>query len=643
MTLIHTACTYDCPDACGLVAESDDGKFRLRGDRNHPITKGHLCKRVRRHFDRLRHSERVTVPRARSGDRWRELSWDEAYDLAASELGSSLRQSGPESVVFIDGGGSLGLSKAMPKHFFCSLGPVTTLSGGACGEAGDAAQQEDFGDAACHDYTDLENSNAIVLWGKNPVATGVHLVPFLLAARKRGAPLVLIEVRPTETTKLADRVISVAPSGDGFLALAILRLLCDRGRLDREHGARAENFDEFLSWLSADERSLEVLMSHAGVSLADVELLADLYRDRSPVATMVGWGLQRRLSGGTNLRCIDALGLLTGQVGRPGGGVNFTSTRRRGLDLSWMAPATGRRVPTSNLASGLAELREPSARFVYVSGANPVTQLPDSHGIDRALRSAGFTVVVDAFFTDTAEAADLFLPVALMLEEDDVVGSYQHHHVAVTRRVLPPPRGVPTDLEIVNELSRRLGRPDDPVLLDPAKTLETMTARWFQGDIPGVRRNPEQAQIPFVSSFPTKSGRALLVTSEPSTVPEVAGYPLVLLTPSCRSWQTSQRFEQDQQGPPQCFVHPSALSSDDCEDGDLANLESPLSTLVVRVRFDSRLTPDHCFIRRGGWVKHQRGVNALIEPHATDLGGGTAFYDQRVRLAPYQPPVDTQR
>ncbi len=550
MAVVRTACTYDCPDACGLLVVEEDGRRRLRGDREHPITRGFLCKRIRRHLERLRHPERVVVPRVRKGETWEELSWDEAFELAASELGSALRRFGPESVVFIEGGGSLGLSKALTRHFFCSLGPVTTLSGGACGEAGEAAQIADFGDAACHDYLDLKNSDAVVLWGKNPVATGVHLVPFLLDARKRGAPLVLIEVRPTETTRLADRVIQIAPSGDGFLALAVLRRLCDREGLDVASAMRAENYDVFIDWLCSRDHSVETLARRAGAALDDVDFLAELYRGRGAVATLVGWGLQRRASGGQNLRCIDALGLLTGQVGRPGGGVSFTSTRRRGLDLSWAAPVTGRKVPTFDLGGSLMKLDHPSAQLAYIAGANPVAQLPDSASTEAALRKVGFTIVADAFFTDTAEAADLILPVALMLEENDIVGSYQHHHVAVARRALRPPSGVPTDLEIVRELEARLGRPSDPVLKNPAKTLERMTAVWFGSDEPSIRRNPAHPPIPFVDGFPTASGKATLVTTEPSIVPEEPGYPLVLLTPSTRAWQTSLRFEVDQQARP---------------------------------------------------------------------------------------------
>lgn len=643
-----TACTYECPDACGLVAEVDGGdggvELRLRGDPDHPITRGFLCQRIRRHVSRLRHAERLQAPLRRRGEAFEPIGWDEALDLAAARLREALDRWGPASVVYLMGGGALGLSKALIEHFFSSLGPVTAPRGGSCGEAGEAAQQLDFGDAACHDYTDLEHSAAVVLWGKNPSATGVHLVPFLVAARRRGAPVVLVEARPSESAGLADHVVRVAPSGDGFLALAVLRRLLDRGALDLAAAERAENWEEFARWLASPSRSVERCAERAGATLEAVELLAGLYGGPGPVATWVGWGLQRRASGGRNLRCIDALGLLTGQVGRRGGGVNFTSTRRRGLDLSGLAqhesaaPA-GRGLDVARFGPGLAALDAPPARFLYVAAANPVTQLADSLATRAAMRRVGFAVVADAFFTDTAEAADLVLPVALMLEEDDVVGSYQHHHVAVARRVVEPPAGVRTDPWILAELGRRLGRPDDLLLADPAAALARMAAPWFSGRErpPDRARNPFQPEVPFTraAGFPTASGKARLITEEPATVPEHGreSYPLVLMTPSCRRWQTSQRFEEEQAGRRAvCEVHPAAAAALELADGAVARLESPVGSLEIEVRLEPRLGVDECVVRRGGWVRQGQGVNVLVECRATDVGGGTGFYDQRVRL-----------
>jgi len=629
MRTVRTACTYDCPDGCGLLVDVDEDQVEVRGDPEHPITRGFVCRRIRRHAARLRDADRLTTPLVRHGEGFRPVFWDEALDLAAARLGEALRAD-PASVVYVQGGGSLGLRKLLCAHFWRSLGRITTLRGGVCGEAGEEAQHLDFGDCAGHDPTDLANSGAIVLWGKNSEETGPHLIPFVREARARGVPVALVEIRPTPTEKLADRVVRVAPSGDGFLALAVLRLLRDRDALDAAACARTENFPAFDTLLSSTTAA--DFATRAGTVFDDVEFLADLYSSHRPAATHLGWGLQRRASGAANVRCIGALALLSGNVGVAGGGATFTSWRRRGLDTSMLAPATGRTVSAPDFARDLAGLRDPEPRFVFVCAANPVSQFADSHAVARALRGARFVVTADAFLTDTAQCADLVLPVTLMLEEEDVVGSYQHHHVARARRAVDPPPGARADEWITRELRRRLGLPPDPLIENPDAALERLAAPWLLGDAP--RRNPRQESVPFARTFPTPSGLARLPERLPEPVPDSDDWPLVLGSFSNRAWQTSQRPAREQTGPPECFVHPDAPGAAGLRDGAIARLCSPVGEIDVHVRLDARMPARLCVVHRGGSVRLGRGANALVAARATDLGEGTAFYDQRVRLRP---------
>lgn len=626
MAEFRTACTYDCPDACALVLIEEGGTRKLKGDPQHPITRGFTCLRMRQHLERLADPARVKTPLLREAGGWKPLSWDAALDLAVGRLQQALDEEGPPAVVHLQSGGSLGISKELVHHFFHGLGPVTTLRGGACGEAGEEAQRIDFGDCADHDYSDLAHSRAIVLWGKNPVETGPHLVPFLRDAREHGVPVALIEVRPTPSDKLADHVVRVAPGGDGPLALSVLRRLEADQPLDL---SRVDNAERFLAMLH--QRDWRGWAELAGTRGEDVETLAGLYRGRHPVATWVGWGLQRRRAGGASLRCIDALGLLTRNVGVPGGGVNFTSWRRRGLDLSMLAPATGRTVAVPTLAQDLVSLRDPPARFTYVCAANPVASFADSRAIAAALRRpGGFVVVADGFLTDTAECADLFLPVALMLEEDDAVGSYTHHHVARAHKVVEPPEGVRSDVWIVREIQRRLGRFDDPLLDDPERALERMIGPWFADQ--RTPRNPVQPDVPFAHRFPTVSGKARLLESAPPALPRDPSYPLLLLTPSSQAWQTTQQPEAAQRGAIECHAHPEAQGVAGLKDGDRARVISPRGELRVVMRLDAQLPRGMVVVHRGGSLAKGRAANAIVPAAATDVGEGTAFYDVGVRI-----------
>jgi anaerobic selenocysteine-containing dehydrogenase len=636
---VLTACTYDCPDACSLRVSVDaEGRVsHIRGDPEHPVTGGFACYRVHRHARLLRHPDRLTTPLRRQGDSFQPIPWDEALDLCARKLGSTLDGPGPEAVLHIGGGGSLALSKELVGHFFRSLGPVTTVRGGVCGEAGSAAQYADFGDSACHDYTDLRHSAAIVLWGKNAVASGVHLVPFIHAARDRGAPVWVINPCTSESHRLAmaDHVVCPAPGSDGWLALAAVRRLHERGAL--RDGHRVENLDAVEGLLRGLD--VEQCARRCDVPLEQIDALAGVYSGR-PVATWIGWGLQRSAAGGHAVRCIDALCLLSGQVGVRGGGANFSSGRSRGLDRSMLAGGgQGRAVGAALLGRDIAALDGPPIRFVYIACANPVTQHADSDACRRALEDPDrFVVVADAFLTDTARAADLVLPVALMLEDGrDVVGSYQHHHVARVERVVEPPAGVRTDLQIVQELSSRLGRPRDAVLDDPVATVNRMTAAWFTDAAVGWARNPAQPEVPYVERFATPSGKARLVTEPPADPPDPGSGDLLFLTVSSRRWQTSQLPEDEQQGPAECFVSPVAAGRAGVEAGQRAQLRSSLGTMEVVVRLSEAIHPSACMVNRGGWVCRGRGVNLLVEGRETDLGQGTAFYSQRVRLEPTGP------
>ncbi len=615
---LRTACTYDCPDACGLLLR--DG--HLAGDPDHPITRGFTCQRIQRHLARLASPTRLREPRIRQGDRWLGASWDAALDLAAERLRAALPE--PASIVYLQGGGSLGLSKKLVTHAFRTLGPITSLRGGPCGEAGEEAQRLDFGDCADHDYTDLSHSQAVVLWGRNPVETGPHLIPFVREAQARGAPVTLVDVRRTPSAKLADRFVCVTPGGDGALALAVLRSLHESQALDL---SRVEAPDSFLAMLTS--RDVAGWTAPSGASTDDVDHLASLYAERRPVATWVGWGLQRRSTGGAQLRCLDALGLLTGNVGVAGGGVNFTSWRRRGLDVSGLAESSGRTLPSAMLGTALLGLHDPDPRFVYVCAANPVGSHAGSAAIAQGLRRCGFVVVADAFETDTTATADLVLPVALMLEEDDAVGSYAHHHVATVRACVAPPAGARTDLWIARELRRRAGLPDDPVLEDPAGALARMTAPWFTSG--PVQRSPAQVPVPFADRFPTPSGKARLLTVAPVPSPADPHFPLRLLSVSNQAWQTTQLTPEQEAQVPVCHVHPGSTA---LGDGAWAELATAQSTMRVVVRHDGGVGKGVAVVYRGGPVRLARGVNALLPERETDVGGGVAFYDEPACLSP---------
>ena len=631
--LRRTTCNRDCPDACGIVATVEDGRVvKIQGDPSHPVTRGFLCYRTSRFLERQYDPGRITAPLLRRGDHFVPVSWDHALDFAAEKLLRIKAESGAAAILHYRSGGSLGLMKHVSDAFFERFGPVTIKRGDICSGAGDAAQLEDFGEEDSHDLFDLRNARTIVLWGKNPHVSSVHLLPILKEVREKGARLVLIDPVRHRGVDLCDLYLQPRPGGDIALAFGVARRLFQTGKVDSAAGSYCDHLDVFRA--QAFSRTVAEWASLADVSPSDVEAVADLYGD-GPSTILVGWGLQRKAMGSATVRMLDALGAISGNLGVPGGGVSFYFKRRGAFDLSFVGglEAAPRAISEPLLGRGILEASDPAIRMVWVTAGNPVAMLPDSRAVKQALETRELTVVVDSFLTDTAASAHLVLPTTTMLEDDDLVGAYGHHWIGEVHPVVAPPDGVRTDYQIVKELARRVG-------LETAfsETVDAWKRRLLPGRLredlreSGVLRNPAAPAVLFADrKFPTATGRVNLVhdvSVEPSR--PTAERPLLLMALSTEKAQSSQWLPRHQEGPPEATVHPDAAPG--FGNGDIAEVESEIATLTVRLRFDDRQRRDVLLLPKGGWLSRGACANVLVPPRETDAGGGAVYYDTPVRL-----------
>ncbi|MGE3672991.1 MAG: molybdopterin-dependent oxidoreductase, partial [Polyangiaceae bacterium] len=222
----RTTCNRDCPDACGILARVEDGRItKLSGDPSHPITRGFLCYRTNHFLARQYAAERVTQPLLRKAGALCPVSWDEALDFCAEKLNRVRAAHGPASVFHYRSGGSLGLLLGLTDYFWEHWGPVTTKRGDICGGAGSAAQKLDFGVSDSSPPELLEQSKHILLWGKNVITSGPHLVPILKRAKQNGCKLTLIDPVSHASAKLCDVLISPRHGGDFALCMAAARIL----------------------------------------------------------------------------------------------------------------------------------------------------------------------------------------------------------------------------------------------------------------------------------------------------------------------------------------------------------------------------------------------------------------------------------
>jgi anaerobic selenocysteine-containing dehydrogenase len=634
---VRTTCNRDCPDACGIVATVEQGRVvRLEGDPDHPVTRGFLCYRTNKFLERQYDPSRLTQPLVRRGDGFEPISWDAALDRVAETLLRVRAESGPAAILNYRSGGSLGMLKHVTDAFFERFGPVAVKSGDICSGAGDFAQEQDFGEEDSHDLFDLLNSKTIVLWGKNPYVSNLHVLPVLRECRARGARLVQVDPVHHRGFELCDFALQPRPGGDIALVAGVLRWLFEGGFADSEAPSYCDHFDELRAAVFA--RDVAEWAQLADVPVADLVRLAQAYAD-GPSAILVGWGMQRRANGAATVRMLDALGAISGNLGIPGGGVSFYFKRRRPFDLSFSGglATAPRSIPEPLLGQGILDARDPEIRMVWVSCGNPVAMIPDSTTVARALSTRELTVVVDAFMTDTARAAHLVLPTTTMLEDEDVVGAYGHHWLGDVRPVVPPPPGVKTDLEILRALARRVGlepefgagaREWKRRVLARVEPLGVSLEALERGAV----RSPVVTDVLFAGRrFPTKSGKVNLIhTIDPEPPRPTAVRPLLLMAISTEKAQGSQWSETAQSGPALVTVHPQAARGFD--EGQTVRLESEVGSIEVRLRFDPRQRPDLALMAKGGWLSKGRCANVLVAARMTDAGGGAVYYDTPVRL-----------
>lgn len=635
-----TYCNRDCPDTCRIVATVEDGRVqRLQGDRQHPVTRGFLCQRTNQ-FLRLQYGpDRVSQPLMRKDGQHVPVSWDEALDRIAQELRRVVDEHGPEAVFHYRSGGTLGLVVSSASDlFFETLGPVTVKRGDICSGAGEAAQVLDFGVSDSSDPEDLVHARHVLLWGKNVATSSPHSLPRLKAVRSAGGQVVAIDpVAQATTLRHADHFIQPRPAGDLALALAVARELFEGGGIHPDAPEYCRDLDGFRAL--ATSRSATAWCDIADVSPDEVHRLAEALR-HGPTTILVGWGMARRRNGGAIVRALDALGAISGNIGIPGAGVSYYHQRR----AAFRSPATGaaaRTIPEPLFGPALLEA-DPPVRALWVTAGNPVAMLPDTKRVAQAIRACDFVVVADPLFTDTARLADLVLPTPTLLEGDDLLGAYGHHHLGASRPVVAPPPGVRSDLWIFQQLAERLGfgetlagTADDwkARLLGPALVEAGIDAHRLAEDPPV--RNPTAPMVAFEGRrFATDDGRAHLMTrlaDDAIGEPPSDDFPLGLLSLSTPSSQSAQ-WSRGAPHPLPVTVHPSSASS--IPHGGAGLLVSALGSLDVVVHHDATQRRDVAIVPKGGLPSLKACANSITAAALTDLGEGGALYDEHVRLEP---------
>lgn len=665
---ILTACTKDCPGSCSIVATVDEGQITsLKGNPNHAYTQGFLCSSTSKFLqDRFYNPQRILHPLIKKNGKWERISWEEALDIAADELSQTIQEHGVESVLYYQGFGARTALRILNRRFFNLLGGASTLYGTLCGGTGQKGQEMDLGERISHDPEDHLNSNLIIIWGRNPAVTDLHLWKIIKKARNKGAQVVTIDPVKTRTAWSSDIYYQPKPGTDSYLAMAMAKIILKEGWEDPEFiENHSENFEQYKKIL--DSYALEELALKCDILLPEVEKLAKLYLN-GPSSIITGWGLHRYLKGHLTFRMIDALAAVSGNLGISGGGVTQGFDEYGFFDDKWAAEDLApqhRQLPMPIIGQAILEAHPP-VKLIFLTAGNPVAMCPNSGKVKKAFESADFVIMVDQFLNDTSKIADLFLPATTFLEDQDLVGAYGHHIVSPLNPVLDPQGECKSELWIFQQLATILGFGDemegtklewleklaDPIL-KKGFTLQELLEKPQR--IPGPPVTPyvdkqfftESGKFQFINNFEMDEKNQEAEKSEfsPDNIPpkdngNLSGdmrysgdYNLRLLSIMPEKWIGSEIPHKEMaNGYLEVKVNPQILKNHGLKNGDLAILESKSGSLEVKILSDPETRKDCVSTYRGGWIAHNKCVNVLTEDLISEEGNGTPYYETMVQI-----------
>jgi anaerobic selenocysteine-containing dehydrogenase len=654
MSAHQTACPLDCPDACTLAVEVEgDRVVAIEGDRRNPLTAGIVCGKVRGFAKHMYGRERVLHPAVRVGDkgegRFERVSWDEALALVAERMREAVDRHGGESILPLNYGGSNGVLSdgTVDLRLFHRIG-ASRLARTVCAAPSTRAAEGVYGKMPGVPLPDYEHAALIVIWGCNPHASGIHLVPIVQRARERGAKLVVVDPRRTPLAKQADLHLPVRPGTDLPVALAIANWLFANGRADRaflaSHACEVEAFERACS-----EWSLARAADVSGVPATQLAAFAELYASSSPAVIRCGWGPERNRNGGGGIAAILALPAIAGKLGVRGGGYTMSNSKAFALDarLAIAAEAPSTRIVNMNqIGRVLAPGTTPPVSVLFVYDCNPLATLPNQALVREGLRREDlFTVVHEQVMTDTARYADVVLPATTFLEHDELRASYGAIALVSARPVVPPVGEARPNYRVFAELCDRLGlaRAGDPC------TPEALRAAVLEGS--GLRAHAEALAHDGIATQDvafrplTPDGKIhlrpeALVRETAGALhhfrddPATATHPLALISPATAK-QVSSTFGQLDRRPAAIMLHPDDAAARGLHDGDRVRVFNELGEVCCRVAVSDDVRPGVACLPKGLWSHHTENgltANALCPDSLADLGGGATFNDARVQV-----------
>jgi anaerobic selenocysteine-containing dehydrogenase len=681
-----STCPHDCPSVCALEVEVLDDRTigRVYGSKRQTYTAGVVCAKVGRYAERVHHPDRLLHPLKRTGPKgsgqFARISWDEALDTIAEKFNAAEARYGAESVwpyyyagtmgrVMRDGINRLTHAKKYSRYF-STICVNLAWPGFIAGT----------GRLTGPDPREMAQSDCVVIWGTNAVATQVNVMTHATRARKeRGAKIVVVDVYRNATMEQADLALCLRPGTDGALACATMHVLFRDGFADRTYLEKyADAPDELEAHLAS--RTPEWASAITGLSVAEIEAFAHLVGERKRTFFRLGYGFSRSRNGSANMHAASCIPVVTGAYQYEGGGAFHSNSgiyglKQRlieGLDL---VDRSVRMLDQSRIGAVLTGEPEslkhgPPVTAMLIQNTNPACVAPDQNKVRAGFaRDDLFVAVHEQFMTDTAKIADIVLPATMFVEHDDFYTGGGHQYLGFGPKLIEPPGECRSNHEVNSAIAKRVGASHKAFDMSPRELIDaTLRESGYAGieDFEAenwIDRQPPFEEAHYIEGFrwPDKKFRFKAqwetvpfgndgprgpIATMPSlpdhwavTEEATPDHPFRLATSPARNFLNSSFTEtptsRSREIRPQVMIHPLDADAYGVAEGELVTLGNARGSVRLHAKLFDGLQrgvlicegvwPNSCFV-------DGQGINVLTGDDSPAPFGGAAFHDNRVWL-----------
>ena len=652
--MVKTVCQM-CFYYCGLDVTVENGEIlKVEGMKEHPISKGRLCPKGLACQQLVTDPKRLTTPLRRVGDRgsgkWEKISWDDALDQIGEKFLAIRDEFGPEGLGYYRGQAPGWVTNFnYVWRFLNSLGsPKMYTHSTLCFTPRFMAHAATFGRFPEPDY---ENTNCMMLVGFNPVYTSpVNYMARIMKAKQRGAKLIVIDPRFTNTASKADLFLQPRPGTTGALILSMVQVIVAEGLYDTDFVKKwTVGFDELKQL--AQDYTPERIEDVTWVKAEKIREAARWIATIKPSVVVDGNGLDQHTNTVQTVRTTSILRSLIRSVDEPGGSIlipslPFIDVQRRGTQPPDFYDRCDCQYPLYvkanfgltpvEMVDALAMQKPTAVKALIVQGGDPVAVLSGTDTTREALKKLDLLVVHDLYNTTTAQIADFVLPAASFLERNLIL-YYRYRHanmnlICAQNQCIPPVGESKSDLDFIFALARRLGLEEYFPWKDVVEAFDWelkpngISFDWLQKHPGGYVReyDPEELyrkyeregfataskKIEFLSSYFEKHGYDPLPTfvepaMSPVSTPELAErYPLICSTSLKLGIHTHTQFRslpwiREIEPEPFGEIHPQTAAEYGIEDGNWMVVESPKGAIQVRARVKSTLHPNVVMVTHG--------------------------------------------